>query len=124
MSRSKYVKRRITVDAQEYRWVLSPDDGYMVLWVRLYTQPRQRLRANFLYHDIWIPSGPGVWHSLGQRCSITPKVVRAVILTGLAQGWQPTATKPAEFCLRDAEKLIVIEAKAGDSSTGPSANQS
>lgn len=86
MTLARKGSRGITVDGVAYRWVVSPDDGYMVLVVQMCDQPGQRLEAFFKYRDITVPGG----HIVGQLCSIRPGVVRAVILAALQRGWQPS----------------------------------
>lgn len=51
MALAKKGSRRITVDGVLYRWVLSPDDGYMVLVTESADASGQRLEAFFRYHD-------------------------------------------------------------------------
>ena len=44
--------RKIVVGAESYRWVVSPDDGYLVLVVESADDPGQKVEAFFRYHDI------------------------------------------------------------------------
>ena len=100
--------RRITVDGVAYRWVVSPDDGTMILVVERANGPGKRLEAVFAYDDIHEPDGPGVWRIVGQRLSIRPGVVRAVILSALARGWQPSIVGAVAFRIRDGESLAQV----------------
>ena len=52
MALAKRGTRRITVDNRAYRWVVAPDDGYMVLVVEDANTPGQRLEAFFGYQDV------------------------------------------------------------------------
>lgn len=106
MARGRREKRKITVQGEQYRWVLSPDDGYLILWVSLLNRPGQRLQAVLKYHDGWVATNPGARRSTGQLRAVTPRAVRAVILAGLARGWQPSATDTAIFRMLDADDLL------------------
>jgi len=76
----------ITVNTDEYRWLVSPDSGVMTLVVEFANDPGQRLEAQFIYDD----------QNGAQRTQITPKVVRDSILSALEGGWDPLqkGTKP------------------------------
>lgn len=94
--RTKRERRQITVDGEVYGWVLSPDDGYMVLIVRLLNRPGQRLLAYLEYKDIWVEESPGIKRSTGHRV-VTPRLVRKIILDAQTRGWEPATVKPPEF---------------------------
>jgi len=85
MALAKQSSRTITVDGSEYRWAVSPDSGSMWLVVELADRPGQRVEAKFEYHDVVQLDG----RMTGQRRSISPGVVRAVVLHALAKGWRP-----------------------------------
>jgi len=75
----------IAVADRTFRWVVSADSGFMALVAELARRPGQRLEAQFGYQDERDPESG----ALRQRCQITPKVVRSVILSALSRGWQP-----------------------------------
>jgi hypothetical protein len=109
--------RRITVAGTLYRWVLSPDDGYMVLVAELRDQPGQRLEAFFRYHDLYEPAEGGSLRIVGQRRSVSSGVVRTIILAALARGWEPSQRGLQSFRIQDAEQLVPLreqDAAAGD----------
>ena len=106
MSLAKKGTRRILVDGVPYRWVVSPNDGYMVQVVERADGPGQRLEAFFEYHDVTEPVGAGALHIVGQLHCIRPGVVRAVILAGLARGWQPSVRVARAFRISDGDSLI------------------
>jgi len=85
MALAKRTSRSITVAGVEYRWAVSPDSGYMWLVVERAVEPGQRIEASFDYHDVVGPDG----RMAGQRRSVSPDVVRAVVLYALANGWHP-----------------------------------
>jgi hypothetical protein len=85
MALAKRMSRSIMVDGVAYRWAVSPDSGYMWLVVERAANPGQRIEASFDYHDVVRPDG----HMAGQRRSVSPGVVRAVVLHALANGWRP-----------------------------------
>src|SRR5215470_14272702 len=91
MALAKRGTRSITVDNRAYRWVVAPDDGYMVLVVEDANTPGQRLEAFFGYQDVYEPAGEGALRVVGQRRSITPGVVQVVIQAALLGGWQPSS---------------------------------
>lgn len=82
--------RRITVEGVVYRWVASPNDGYITLVVERADNPGQRLEALFEYHDIFQPVGADAARVVGQCRSVSPGAVRAVILAALGRGWRPS----------------------------------
>jgi hypothetical protein len=87
--------RRITVDGTDYRWVLSPDSGYVVLVVELLENPGQRLEAL---------SDMG-WHDR-EPLSVTPGLVARVIRLALQQNWQPAETGLPPFRIRNFDRWI------------------
>ena|ERR1700722_2947018 len=106
MTLAKKNSRQINVAGAAYRWVLAPDDGYMVLVVQAVSGAGQKLEAFFRYQDLYEQSdgsGSGV---VGQSRSVSPRIVRAVILAALDRGWQPSKNGLAAFRIRDADELI------------------
>jgi hypothetical protein len=108
MALAKRGTRRIAVDGVTYRWVVSPDDGYMVLVAELADDPGQRLEVLFAYHDLYEPEGGSVLRIVGQRRAVSPGVVRAVILAALGRGWQPSRRGLPAFRVHDAEQLVPV----------------
>ena len=92
MALPKKGTRRIAIEGEHYRWIVSPNDGFITLVVELAESPGQCLTAFFNYLDLYEPAGPGRLKIVGQRCSIRPGVVRAVIEAALESGWRPKAT--------------------------------
>lgn len=97
--------RCISVEDITYRWVVSPNDGFMVLTVELADHPGHQLRAHFGYQDILKPKRAGEYATVGQLRSITPAVVHSLIFTALNRGWQPSRRGLPPFQLQDAEQL-------------------
>ncbi len=85
--------RTLTVGDVTYRWVVSPDDGFMVIVVERDEAPGQRMQAQVGYRD-GDPAG---------RAQITPAVVRRVIERALREGWTPDRSGRAPFKLSDAD---------------------
>src|SRR4051794_41149136 len=85
MALAKRGSRTICVDGIAYRWAVSPDSGCMWLIVERARGPGQRVEASFDYHDVVEPDG----RIVRQRRTLSPGVVRAVVLHALAKGWQP-----------------------------------
>ena len=79
--------RLITIEAHEYRWIVSPNDGWIEVVVEREDEPRQRLLARTDYGDVRDESG----RNLGQQTKITPAFVRRAILSAIAAGWDPSA---------------------------------
>jgi hypothetical protein len=107
MTMPKKGSRKIVVNGHVYRWVPSPDDGCLVVVVEGGEVSGQRLWAVMKYHDICVPDGPGVLRIVGQRRSITPSVVRKIILAAIGRGWQPDRPGLGEFRM-DAEQILPI----------------
>ncbi|NKB88751.1 MAG: hypothetical protein GKS06_11070 [Acidobacteria bacterium] len=95
MALAKKGSRRIAVGGDSYRWVVSPDDGYMVIVVEGEAQPAQRLQAYVSY---------GIDPDAPRR--ITPAVVRRAIELGLAEGWLPDHRGLAPFKLDNADARV------------------
>lgn len=105
--------RRITVEGIDYRWVVAPDDGYMFLVVELADDPGQRLEAYFGYHDVLQPAEAGASRIVGQLRSVSPGVVRAVILSALGRGWQASRKGLPPFRV-NAETIVPVDPPALD----------
>ena len=85
MALAKRSSRAITITGVQYRWAVSPDSGCLWLVVERAGEPGQRLEASFEYRDIVGPDD----RNAGQGRSVSPGVVRAVVLHALANGWHP-----------------------------------
>lgn len=98
--------RTINIDGIKYRWTVSPDSGYMWLIVEQTEASGQRLEAYFEYHDVH-ESGGQTGRITGQRRSISPTIVRDIIVHALANGWKPQqrGLKPARL---DGEAILPI----------------
>lgn len=55
------------------------------------------LQAFFEPHDAYKRNAGGLWQRVHQAVSVTPKVVKQVILYALANGWNPHLLKQASF---------------------------
>jgi len=104
--------RLITVDGVVYRWVVSPDDGYMVLVAEWADGPGQRLEVFLPYHDVYEAAGSGASRIVGQRRSISPGVVRAVMLSALGRGWKPSTCLTRAFRILDGDHLVPLRSDA------------
>jgi hypothetical protein len=100
--------RRSVVGGVVYRWVVSPDDGYMVLVAELADEPGQRLEAYFRYQDVCEPEVVGVLRIVGQRRAIRPGVVLSVIQAALSRGWQPSQRGLPPFRVLDADQVAPV----------------
>ena len=96
--------RRIVVDSHTYRWAVSPDSGCLWLIVESTERDGQRLEARLAHHD-------GDPH-IPQGQQIRPGVVRTIIETALARGWQPAQRSGQPFTMRDVDQLIPPDAAA------------
>jgi hypothetical protein len=86
MALAKKGSRLISIDGVTYRWVVSPDSGYMVLVVETNDEPGQRLEAVFNYHYQQVELDS----RFIQGRAISPGIVWQVIVTALERGWQPS----------------------------------
>lgn len=100
--------RRITVEGVAYRWVVAPNEGYLILVVERADDPGQRLEASFNYHDVAEPAEAGSSRTVGQLRSIGPGATRSVILAALGRGWQPSRKGLPPFRL-DGEVAAPID---------------
>ena len=108
MAMAKKGTRRITVDGTAYRWVASPNDGYIDFVAELADAPGWRMEASFRYHDVYDPRADGSWRIVGQRRTVGPAAARAVILAALARGWRPDTRNPRPFRVEDADELVPV----------------
>jgi hypothetical protein len=108
MALARKGSRSITVEGAAYRWVVAPNDGYMLLVAEPANGLGQRLEAYFGYHDIYEPAEAEASRVVGQRRSIRPGVVRAVVQAALGRGWQPSKRGLPAFQLHDADRLVPL----------------
>jgi hypothetical protein len=88
--------RSITVEGRAFRWVLSPDSGFMVLVAELREIPGQRLEAQLPY----------LTKTSGESRAVTPEIVRAAIGLALHEGWRPQKRGLPPFRLKEAERAF------------------
>ena len=96
MGLAKKGSRLIDVEGRRYRWVVSPDSGFMVIVVEAEPESGQRLELQVSYRD----RAEG-----GQAAQLTPAVVRRAVLLALEEGWKPGSKGPA-FRLPDADARV------------------
>lgn len=86
--------RKITVNGVEYSWIAKGNDGWLDLYLMKGNKDRQRLHATFGYghklSNVRLASGE-FREQYQQQFKITPAIVRAVILYGMKNGWDPDA---------------------------------
>ena len=102
MALAKKETRLIHVDGDDYRWVISPDDGYMVLVVEPARAPRGRLLVYTGYDDLIVPDLDAGGYTPFSGTAVTPGFVRSWIVYARAHGWEPAAPGP-EFRLHCTE---------------------
>lgn len=108
MGLAKRGSRCLVIDGVAYRWVVSPDDGYMVLVAELAEEPGQRLEAYFSYHDVYEQQGAGVSRIVGQRRIIRPGIVKATIQAALGRGWKPSQGGLPALRIHDTEQIVPL----------------
>lgn len=112
--------RRIIIDGQTYRWLISPNDGHITVAVELAEEPGQRLEAYFRYHDRYEPVGAGAVRIVRQARSIGPGTARAVIEAALRDGWEPArrGLDVFRFGVPTAERLMPVDGEAAAPDSG------
>jgi hypothetical protein len=85
--------RKIHVENTDYRWVVSPDDGFMRIVIERWEMPGQRVSIQIGYRDEQSSSGSSI-----QRERITPALIRQIILKAPSFGWTP-GERGKEICL-------------------------
>jgi hypothetical protein len=93
--------RTISVGGTEYRWVVSPDDGFMRIVIERGTEPGQRVSIQVGYGDERTPSGGSV-----QTERITPALIERLILEAPSLGWRP-AERGTELALKLERGILV-----------------
>lgn len=102
MALPKKESRLISVTGKTFRWIVSPDSGYMVLVVELDGVKGQRLEVTFSYDDEQdLVTGLNT-----QRLQITPEVVSSCIKKALSSGWRPDTSGVAPMCIRYQEEVM------------------
>lgn len=96
MGLAKKGSRSIVVGTIPYRWVVSPNDGFLVLVVELAEKPGQRLEAFFGYDPQKI---------------MTPDSVRKIIEFALTRGWKPAQRGLKAIRFQEAD-LAITNTKA------------
>ena len=81
--------RRIEVEDVAYRWLSTSRSGVLHLTVQLDGGEGQKLQAYFEPHRRYTQQKGGRWERVSQSRSISPKVVKQVILHALKNGWRP-----------------------------------
>ncbi|MEH2356376.1 hypothetical protein [Nostoc sp.] len=101
--------RTISVDKTTYKWVVSPDSGYMWLIVEQKDTQGQRLIAGFKYHNTYVHDEAGNWRCFVQQRSISPSLVKSVILLALKRGWKPTQSRLGAFSFWADEEFPIAQ---------------
>jgi hypothetical protein len=92
MGLAKKGSRMIVVGEMRYRWRVSPDDGFIRIVVEKEEQQGQRLSVQIGYDDEPSPTGISV-----QKQTITPALIRQIILKATSLGWAPSRRGKALF---------------------------
>jgi hypothetical protein len=92
--------RRITVDGAKYVWKVSVDSGYFTLVVELESGAGQRLEARTQYA-----------RHRGDKRSITPAGVAAVIRMAVREGWTP-GVKVSPYRMTDIDERVDLSGAA------------
>jgi len=100
--------RIIEVDGKKYRWLISKREGTIDLSVEADGYSGQLLQAFFEPHDSYQRKVGGRWQLVNQAVSVTPKVVKQVILYGLANCWMPHSPKKTCFYIYAAKTDEII----------------
>lgn len=80
MALAKKESRMLVTGDVRYRWVVSPDSGFMVLVVIDDESSGQKLEVQMDYDDLSMPQ---------KHRQITPSLVLGCIEEALQRGWQP-----------------------------------
>lgn len=98
--------RRITVDGEAYRWVVSVRRGAIRVAVEHAEVPGQRLDAYFECHDTYTRDASGDWRFKSQGRSIKPRIVQQLIREALRRGWQPTQRGLKPLMINDTHRVF------------------
>lgn len=109
MGLAKKETRIIIVNETTYRWVVSPDSGYLHLVIEHKDLPGQRLIAGFKYHNTYVSDKDNEYRRWAQRRLITPSLVKSVILIALDKGWKPTESGLGYFSLWLDEEFPIVQ---------------
>ncbi len=94
--------RTIHADGRDYRWVVSPDCGYMCLVIEHDSGNGQRLKARVSYGD---ESG-AINPSSTAHGPVTPMIVRRAIELAISDGWKPEQGGLPPFRIEDADERL------------------
>jgi hypothetical protein len=94
--------RKIQVDHTVYRWVVSPDDGFMRIVIEKAEVQGQRLSVQIGYDD-QTSSERSVQ---GER--IIPSLIRQIILKAPSLGWAPERRGKELFLRLEGSDLLLL----------------
>jgi hypothetical protein len=97
--------RTITVEGVKYRWLTCGNDYGVDLYVELYDQPAQRLRAVFGHISVLAKLQQNGW-------VISPAIVAFTIRCALENGWTP-GQQGKDFVLHETQ-MVEFEKRNSD----------
>ena len=116
MTLRKKHNRGIVIDGTEYRWTVSSRQqcgaGRIVLIVEPQTQPSHRIAVDVPCRDFWSDVSTDHPIDLKDYRPVTPGIVRDVILSAIALGWNPTQPgRQLAFELHEDNTLTPVATK-------------
>lgn len=95
MSLPKKGSRKIVVNEQSFRYIISGNDGYIAVIIEAENTKGQRLHVAFDYGTV-------------APAEITPAIIKKTIETGLQKGWKPFE-KGKELHVSDGNHWILTD---------------
>lgn len=96
--------RKIKVENIAYRWIVSPDDGFMRIVIERGDVSGQRISIQIDYKDEQSSSGRTI-----QRERITPALIREIIIKAPSLGWTPAENGTEIFLKLENGNLLPLK---------------
>jgi hypothetical protein len=104
--RRQKASRRIVVDAVEYRWHATGNDGYISIAIWPANKVGSHITCNLLYHERWDNNGDGSLTSRNDQIVVTNRIVRRIIDHAVAEfGYEPNK-KANQLSLKSIDNVI------------------
>ncbi len=104
--RSQKGSRRVVIEAVEYRWRATGNDGYISIGIWPVNNVGPYIQGNLCYHETWIGDEDGKRSSAGNQIVITNRIIRRIIEHVIADHGYDPRERGKELNLRALDDVI------------------